>query len=441
MKKIIILCVLAPIISFSQSIIESTENDDLVAVMRGIQKGININFQDEGGFTALHIASWNGYLDILRYLLDSGADPNIASKAGSTPLRFATPEAKTLLIQYGAYESETQTPIPRLLYSPKIYVENTKPITNTVVSNIISNIITNISNFIENTIYISNTYRVYDYPKLSYNLLSNLTPEQSITLHDWDPSGNNSIHQAARAGDLDKIKQLVKFGINPKTKNIIGDTALRFATENNHMEVVKYLIEVIGLDVNNANQEGTTALIVATFNNNPDMIQYLTHMGANVNQTASASVIRTVGDVEQELVITGWTALMAAAQLGYDDSVKMLLDSGANINATDSDNWNALLFAVQNGYVETAQLLIERGINYNIESVDNHTALSLATLNNDDEMINLLSNIGAIDSSIPIISYEESYTETTVEVEGYEYEEYEDDEENDYEEENNNGEE
>ncbi|MGL5956384.1 MAG: ankyrin repeat domain-containing protein, partial [Brevinema sp.] len=248
--------------------------------------------------------------------------------------------------------------------------------------------------------------------------------------HDWDADGNNSIHQAARAGNLERIKQLVTFGINPKTRNIIGDTALRFATENNHMDIVKYLIEVIGLDVNNANQDGTTALIVATFNNNPGMIQYLAHMGANVNQTASASVVRTIGDTEQEFVISGWTALMAAAQLGYNESIEMLLDSGANLDATDSDNWNALLFAVQNGYTETAQLLIDRGINYNIESMDNHTALSLAILNDDNEMIALLENVNAAESSVPIISYEESYTETTVDIEGdneYYYDEYYDD--------------
>ncbi|MGL5956848.1 MAG: ankyrin repeat domain-containing protein, partial [Brevinema sp.] len=210
MKKIIVLCIITPIISFSQSIIESTENNNLVAVIQAIQRGDSVNTQDDGGFTALHIAAWNGYLDILRYLLELGANPNIPSKAGSPPLRFATPEARALLIRYGAHEQENTPPAPRLLYSPKIYIENTKPITNTIVSNVVSNIITNISNFIESgTVYISNTYRIYDYPKRSYNLLSNLSPEQSIALHDWDADGNNSIHQAARAGNLERIKQLV----------------------------------------------------------------------------------------------------------------------------------------------------------------------------------------------------------------------------------------
>lgn len=433
MKKLVLLCLFFPSIIFAQNIIQYAENNDLSSLMQSVQNGANINQMDPGGFTALHISAWNGYIDILQFLLNEGADPNIRSLAGSTPIRFATPEAKAILLQNGAISEDSLTPqVPRLLYSPNIYIEQAP--NQAPIKTIVSNIITNISNYIEQTVYVSNTYRIYDYPKKSYNLLTNLTPEQSIALHDWDVDGNNSIHQAARDGDLEKIQTLIKYGINPKAKNVNGDTALRFATENNHLDVVKYLVETVGLDVNNANRDGTTALIMATFNDNTNMIKYLAYMGANINQTASASVNRTVGEDgnAQNSSVTGWTALMAASQLGFTNSIKMLLDSGANLNATDSDNWNSLLFAVQNGYYDAAKLLIDRGINYNIESLDNNTALSLATLNGDESMIELLENIGAIESSVPLVSYEESYTEVPAE-EGEYYDDYEGDYEGDYE--------
>ncbi len=432
MKKLLLLIFLTiPTLNFSQTLVNLAERNDFGQLIQAVHNGANVNQTDANGFTALHIAAWNGYADITQFLLDSGANPNATSHSGSSPLRFATPETREILLQYGAVNIDPVIKAPRMIYSPRYYVESTNP-TRVLVSNVVTNtqttIVTNISNFvsnfIENTTIISNAQRVYDYPKLSYNLLTNVTPQQSIATHNWDVDGNNSIHQAAREGDLDKIKELIEFGINPKALNVIGDTALRFATEHNHFDVVQYLVEEVGLDVNAANRVGTTALIVATFNDNAEMIQYLAYMGANVNQTASADVTRTVGGEEQEFTINGFTAIMAAAQLGYVDSIKMLLDSGANLNATDSDNWNALLFAVQNGHLETAEFLLYRGINYNIETSDNLTAMSLATLNNDPEMIKILEKVNAIQSSVPLVSFDESYEDG-----GYYYEEssYEDD--------------
>ena len=429
MKKILLLLLLlTPTINHTQNLIQLAENNDYTGIVYAVQSSdtININMTDIAGFTALHVASWNGYIDIARYLLDKGANPNIVSKAGNTPLSFATPNIKNLLINYGAFEQDKNITLPRMLYSPNIYIESTTPpplppapapipvpvpLPNMVISNIVSNIITNISNFIENTTYVSNTYRIFDYPKKSYNLLTNLSPVESIAIHNWDVDGNNSIHQAAQKGDLKKIQELVNRGVNPKTRNRIGDTALRFAAENNHQDIVVYLLETIGLDVNHANNAGTTALIIATFNNNPALIKYLGHMGANVNQTAQAAVNRTVNGEERESTVSNWTALMAASQLGYNESIEELLNNGANLNATDSDDWNALLFAVQNDHVSTAELLIERGINFNIESIDNHTPLSLAIDNGNEEMIKLLENIDAIKSSVPRVSYEESISE------------------------------
>ncbi len=413
MKKILLLLLFTPIINYTQNLIQLAENNDYTGIVYAIQNSdVNINMTDSAGFTALHVASWNGYIDIARYLLDKGANPNIVSKAGNTPLSFATPNIKNLLINYGAFEQDKNITPPRLLYSPNIYMGNPAPAPASAPTPMqISNIITNISNFIENTTYISNTYRIFDYPKKSYNLLTNLSAEESIAIHNWDVDGNNSIHQAAESGDLERIQELINRGINPKTKNRNGDTALRFAAENNHKDIVIYLLETIGLDVNHANNAGTTALIIATFNNDPDMIQYLGHMGANVNQTAQAAVNRTIDGENRASTVSNWTALMAASQLGYNEAITELLNNGANLNATDSDDWNALLFAVQNDHISTARLLIERGINYNIESVDNHTPLSLAIDNGNEEMIKLLENIDAITSSIPLMSYEESTQE------------------------------
>ena len=51
---------------------------------------ININYQAVGGITALHLASQNGHIDIVRILLESGADSRLVDSEGRSPLVHAS---------------------------------------------------------------------------------------------------------------------------------------------------------------------------------------------------------------------------------------------------------------------------------------------------------------------------------------------------------------
>lgn len=68
----------------------------------------NINKQNRHRTTALIWASANNYIEIVKLLLDKGADPNIKSKHGNTALIYAVYnnniDMARLLKQYGARE-------------------------------------------------------------------------------------------------------------------------------------------------------------------------------------------------------------------------------------------------------------------------------------------------------------------------------------------------
>ncbi|WP_420629919.1 ankyrin repeat domain-containing protein [Candidatus Leptofilum sp.] len=49
-------------------------------------KPVNINAQDNGGKTILMIATRYNHIDVVRFLLEKGADPNIRDKRGHTAL-------------------------------------------------------------------------------------------------------------------------------------------------------------------------------------------------------------------------------------------------------------------------------------------------------------------------------------------------------------------
>lgn len=59
------------------------------AVRHLIEKGANVNAQDSGGASPLHLAAWKGYTAIAVYLLEHGASGSAMSKEGMTPLDIA----------------------------------------------------------------------------------------------------------------------------------------------------------------------------------------------------------------------------------------------------------------------------------------------------------------------------------------------------------------
>ena len=50
-----------------------------------IERGANVNQGDNAGFTPLHLAAASGYLEIARVLLDAGADVNARTGEGGGP--------------------------------------------------------------------------------------------------------------------------------------------------------------------------------------------------------------------------------------------------------------------------------------------------------------------------------------------------------------------
>ena len=94
-------------IEFENSIFNACVNGDLKQVTSLVEKrGLSIvNDQDKGGYTCLHYAARNNHIEICRFLLKSGARPNLVTKnCHSTALHRAAYmglyEIVKLLIDY-----------------------------------------------------------------------------------------------------------------------------------------------------------------------------------------------------------------------------------------------------------------------------------------------------------------------------------------------------
>ena len=86
---------------------------------------------------------------------------------------------------------------------------------------------------------------------------------------------------------------------------------------------------------------------------------------------------------------------MYAAQNNRLEITKLLIDSGADLNAKNRYGNTALIRSVLSKSPETAKLLIEAGADLNIQNDFSDTALIKATEDNSIEMASLLINAGA----------------------------------------------
>ena len=73
---------------------------------------------------------------------------------------------------------------------------------------------------------------------------------------------STSLFEAARNGNLAKVKEILVSGVNPNATFADGITALMLATEKGHSKIVKALLDA-GANPNAAKHGGVTALMAA----------------------------------------------------------------------------------------------------------------------------------------------------------------------------------
>ncbi|CAK9026198.1 unnamed protein product [Durusdinium trenchii] len=86
----------------------------------------------------------------------------------------------------------------------------------------------------------------------------------------------------------------------------------------------------------------------------------------------------------------GGTALMHAAFYGHTAVGKLLLDSCAHVAAEDEDGTSVLLFAVAGGHTEMAKLLLERGADAAVQDGSGWSALAMCAERLDGVMAQVL---------------------------------------------------
>ena len=74
---------------FNKVFWDSAANGDFTTLCAEIKKGVDLNYQNGEGRTALMRSAKRGYKDIVRVIIDNGADVNLVDKNGKTAIMGA----------------------------------------------------------------------------------------------------------------------------------------------------------------------------------------------------------------------------------------------------------------------------------------------------------------------------------------------------------------
>nr|XP_060510374.1 ankyrin-2 isoform X49 [Panthera onca] len=165
--------------------------------------------------------------------------------------------------------------------------------------------------------------------------------EDTQELGVWSDS-NASFLRAARAGNLDKVVEYLKGGIDINTCNQNGLNALHLAAKEGHVGLVQELLGR-GSSVDSATKKGNTALHIASLAGQAEVVKVLVKEGANINAQSQ----------------NGFTPLYMAAQENHIDVVKYLLENGANQSTATEDGFTPLAVALQQGHNQAVAILLE----------------------------------------------------------------------------------
>jgi len=172
---------------------------------------------------------------------------------------------------------------------------------------------------------------------------------------------NNSTTKAkwfkyVKDDNKDGIKRLLEEGVDIDTRGREQVTALMYALEKGHIDMVKLLIEK-GADMNAQDTWGHTVLMCAS---DIATARLLIEEGADINFQNKY----------------GGTALLFFVSVNkHIDMVRLLIEKGADTNIQNTGGYTALMSASMTGRTDVVKLLIENGADIFIEDKDGKTAL------------------------------------------------------------------
>lgn len=171
-----------------------------------------------------------------------------------------------------------------------------------------------------------------------------------------DGNGWTDLHYAALLDSAEAARRLIETGLDASAR-------IRSDGEELDGEVPKALYR-FGFKFLTWQREGETPLHLAAWSNAARVARVLIECGAEIDAT----------------IANGWTPLHITARYNAADVARLLLDHGACAKAAGADGWTPLHTAVAADSLDTGELLLDHGADVNARANDRLTPLHFAIL-------------------------------------------------------------
>ena len=339
-----------------EALLKAARVNDVFQVRRVLRDGANVNFVDPNGITPLLAAALEGNRDIVRILVEAGAEINYVP---SGLRQFAMSRSHAPLSERALMQAASRGDTPLVAAG-----------------------------------------RAGHRDTVAYLL------EQGADVDLANRQGQTVLFLAVTRGDAPLTGILLSNGADPNTleqdnranrvtaarAGLGRDSLLIKAVQNGHEEITRLLLEAAAR-ADYRGYMGKTALYWAVEKERTVIARMLTGQGVDPDISTFA----------------GMTPLMEAARLGNVQLARLLLDSGANVNVIqqpelgydsssyDAGGMTALIFAARGGHAEMVNVLLAAHAEVNIHNGREMSAIQEAAANGHMEVVELLRAAGSRD--------------------------------------------
>ena len=205
--------------------------------------------------------------------------------------------------------------------------------------------------------------------------------DSGAALDARDYTGNTALHYAIAQDSVDSVRLLLRSGASVNHANN-GITALHIAVASERESIVKLLLDH-GADPNAKNSDGWSPSNLALRSSN-DRLKSLLNVNEGAGQSRAARFARVDG-------IDPHDRLLAAAQAGDLELVRLLVGTGHSVAVTDDVGFTPLAHAVANRHIDVAVYLLDHGADPDVALSGGRTLQHLAARNQAVKLLRLIT--------------------------------------------------
>jgi uncharacterized protein len=386
----------------------AVRDDDLALTDKLIRAGADVKAGNRYGVTAVYLAAVNGNAAMIERLLKAGVDANVAGPEGETALmtaaRTGKVEAADVLLAHGAVVDAREGWHGQTALMWAAAERHPAMMRDLIAHGADVNARSNLEKWERQTT---------SEPREKWLPQGSMTPllfasregcvecvtilvEAKADLNAADPDGINPTISALINGHYDVAGRLIDAGADVDLADKTGRTPLYAAVDDHTMPYSNRPSP-------KESDEELTSL---------DIVKRLLARGAEVNaRLKTGQPYRTKVDRGNDTMLTtGTTALLRAAKAGDVVVVRLLLENGADANLTTRTGINPVMAAAGLGSkeedgtgrlkteaetIETITLLLQAGADVNAVDSNGRTALHGAAQKGYDRVVGFLAGRGA----------------------------------------------